>query len=125
MGLARRLPRPVQADAQDTCFGGRVVDFVKNSSAIYQQAPADSVAQLIDEEGVTLMTFFAHAAGGRFDINIDNPANYAWNGKHPMIIGNSCVQATSTCCRRTAPVRSSCSCRERARSRSWRPWTSV
>ena len=76
--------------AQDTCFGGRVVDFVKNSSAIYQQAPADSVAQLIDEEGVTLMTFFAHAAGGGFDINIDNPANYAWNGKHPMIIGNSC-----------------------------------
>ena len=75
--------------AQDTSFGGNVIDFVKNSSDIYQQAPADSVTQLI-ETGVTLMTFFAHAAGGGFDINIDNPANYDWNGKYPMIIGNSC-----------------------------------
>src|SRR6185369_7652253 len=40
--------------------------------------------------GVTLMTFFAHASGGGFDITIDNPNEYQWNGHYPMIIGNSC-----------------------------------
>lgn len=75
--------------AEDTCFGGNVITFVKNSSDIYQQAPADSVRNLI-ENGITLMTFFAHAAGGGFDINIDTPGNYDWNGKYPMFIGNSC-----------------------------------
>ena len=75
--------------AEDTCFGGNVTYFVKSSSNIYQQAPADSVANMI-QTGVTLMTFFAHAAGGGFDISIDNPANYDWNGRFPMITANSC-----------------------------------
>ncbi|MCB0764185.1 MAG: hypothetical protein KDB84_05740, partial [Flavobacteriales bacterium] len=40
--------------------------------------------------GVTLMNFFAHAYSENFDITIDNPANYDWHGKHPLVIGNSC-----------------------------------
>lgn len=74
---------------QDTAFGGRVIDFTKTSSDIIQQASADSVRQFI-EEGVTLMSFFAHAFATGFDITIDDPANYNWNGRHPMVIGNSC-----------------------------------
>lgn len=70
-------------------FGGNVVNFSKISSDIIQQASADSVRQFI-EEGVTLMTFLAHAYANGFDITIDNPSNYNWNGKHPMVIGNSC-----------------------------------
>jgi hypothetical protein len=76
--------------AEDTSFGGRVIDFKKIQSTIFQQASADSVRYFIEDEGVTLLNFFAHASGGGFDITIDDPSNYDWNGKHPMVIGNSC-----------------------------------
>jgi hypothetical protein len=79
-----------KAIAQDSAFGGRVVDFVKTTSDIFQQAAADSVRHFIEEEGVTIMNFFAHAYSQNFDITIDNPTNYNWNGKHPLVIGNSC-----------------------------------
>jgi hypothetical protein len=72
-----------------TYFSGRVTNFVKNPDELISQAAADSVYNLVSE-GVTLMTFFAHASGGGFDISIDQPGNYQWNGRHPMVIGNSC-----------------------------------
>ncbi|MFT3885016.1 MAG: C25 family cysteine peptidase [Flavobacteriales bacterium] len=75
--------------AEDTCFSGHVMKFVKNGAGVIETASADSVNTLINQ-GVTLMTFFAHAFGGGFDITIDDPLNYQWNGKYPMIIGNSC-----------------------------------
>ena len=75
---------------QDTCFGANVVLFRKNSSDVIQLASADSVRHYIEDEGVTLMTFFAHAFSTSFDITIDDPENYDWHGKHPMVIGNSC-----------------------------------
>ncbi len=75
--------------AEDTCFAGRVTQFVKNPDDLISQASADSVYDLV-EEGVTLMTFFAHASGGGFDISIDQPGNYQWNGRYPFMIGNSC-----------------------------------
>lgn len=75
--------------AEDTSFFGHVTKFVKNGSGIIQQAAADSVNNLINE-GVTLMTFFGHAYGAGFDINIDVPSNYDWHGKFPTMIGNSC-----------------------------------
>lgn len=75
--------------AQGVSFGGNVVDFMKTSSDVIQQASADSVRQFI-EEGTTLMTFLAHASANTFDITIDDPNNYNWNGKHPMVLANSC-----------------------------------
>ena len=75
--------------AEDTCFVGHVTQFVKNPDDFVSQASADSVYDLV-EEGVTLMTFFAHASGGGFDISIDQPNNYEWNGRYPFMIGNSC-----------------------------------
>lgn len=75
--------------AQDTLFGGNVVTFGKTASDIIQQASADSVRMFI-EEGTTLLTFMAHAFSTGFDISIDNPANYDWNGKYPMVLANSC-----------------------------------
>lgn len=74
---------------EDTCFGGSVTTFKKLSSQIITQLTTDTIRTLIDN-GVSLMTFFAHASGSGFDITIDNPANYDWNGHYPMIIGNSC-----------------------------------
>ena len=78
-----------KAVAVDTSFGANVATFKKNTSDIFQQASADSVRQYI-EEGVTVMTFLAHAYASSFDITIDEPSNYQWNGKHPLVIGNSC-----------------------------------
>ncbi len=75
--------------AEDTSFAGRVTTFVKNDAGILDMASADSVRAFI-EEGVTLMTFFAHASGSGFDINIDDVNNYEWNGHYPAVIGNSC-----------------------------------
>ncbi len=78
-----------RATAEAPCFMGRVTKFVKNPDELISQAAADSVYNLVSE-GVTLMTFFAHASGGGFDITIDQPGNYQWNGHYPVMIGNSC-----------------------------------
>ncbi|MBZ0206721.1 MAG: hypothetical protein K8H89_10390 [Flavobacteriales bacterium] len=75
--------------AEDTSFSGNVTKFVKDGGAVIEQAAADSVSDMI-EQGVTLMTFYAHAFGGGFDITIDVPTNYQWHGKFPTILGNSC-----------------------------------
>jgi hypothetical protein len=79
----------LKAIAVDTSFGGEVSTFTKNTAQTFANASADSVRTLI-EEGVTLMTFLAHAYASSFDITIDEPINYQWNGKHPLVIGNSC-----------------------------------
>lgn len=76
--------------ATDTLFGANLIPFRKNTSSVIGQASADSVRHFIEDEGVTLMTFLAHAYSSSFDITIDEPQNYDWGGKHPMIIGNSC-----------------------------------
>lgn len=75
--------------AEDTSFFGNVTKFVKDGGSVIEQAAADSVTDMI-AKGVTLMTFYAHAFGGGFDISIDVPTNYNWNGKFPTVLGNSC-----------------------------------
>ncbi len=80
----------MKAAAEDTSFGGRVIDFKKNSSGVFQAASADSVKYFIEDEGVSLMNFMAHAYADGFEITIDDPSNYQWHGRHPMVIGNSC-----------------------------------
>lgn len=78
-----------QAEVEDTLFMGRVIKFQKQGDQPITGAPADSVRMFI-ENGVTMMTFFAHAFGENFDITISEPQLYQWNGKHPLMIGNSC-----------------------------------
>ncbi|MCW5899212.1 MAG: hypothetical protein KIT10_08065 [Flavobacteriales bacterium] len=87
--LHQNLLNGFKAIAEDTCFGGDVTTFKKTSSDVFQQAAADSVRAKI-EEGVTVMTFIAHAFANGFDITIDDPSNYDWGGRHPLVIGNSC-----------------------------------
>ncbi|HRF81632.1 MAG TPA: C25 family cysteine peptidase, partial [Flavobacteriales bacterium] len=70
-------------------LGAQVTRFRKQSSDVFSSAAADSVRTLI-ENGVSVMNFFAHAYSESFDITIDDPSNYQWNGKHPFVIGNSC-----------------------------------
>ncbi len=75
--------------AQDTCFGGRVYSFFKNTQDPIQLTVSDSI-QLLINQGVSLMTFFGHASATGFDQNIDSPQSYNNQGKYPLLIGNSC-----------------------------------
>ncbi len=75
--------------AQDTCFGGKVYSFFKNTQDPIQLTVSDSI-QLLINEGVSLMTFFGHASATGFDQNIDSPESYNNLGKYPLLIGNSC-----------------------------------
>ncbi len=70
-------------------YGADVYTFLKTTAAPIQLTLADSVAQLINN-GVSIMTFFGHASGANFDINLDAPSNYDNVGKFPLIIANAC-----------------------------------
>jgi hypothetical protein len=87
--LANRLRSMEPFVDETTLFGAQFSRFRKQSSETFASAAADSVRNLI-ENGVTLLNFFAHAYSESFDITIDNPDNYEWNGRYPFVIGNSC-----------------------------------
>lgn len=74
---------------EDTLFGGYVRTFLKTSSDPIQINQSDSLKNIINN-GVTLMTFFGHAAGIGFDQSIDYPSEYSNYGKYPFILANSC-----------------------------------
>ncbi|HRS53274.1 MAG TPA: C25 family cysteine peptidase [Bacteroidales bacterium] len=74
---------------EDTLFGGNVFTFLKTSSAPIQINQSDSLRNLINK-GVSLMTFFGHAAGIGFDQSIDHPSEYNNYGKYPFLLANSC-----------------------------------
>lgn len=90
VALASRLRIMEPQVDETTSYGAQFTRFRKNNSSIFSTAAADSVRHLI-ENGVTVMNFFAHAYSESFDITIDRPENYEWNGRHPFVIGNSCV----------------------------------
>jgi hypothetical protein len=74
---------------EDTLFGGYVRTFEKTTTEPIQINQSDSLKNVINS-GVSLMTFFGHAASNGFDISIDNPQAYNNVGKYPFIIGLSC-----------------------------------
>ncbi|MEI6122447.1 MAG: C25 family cysteine peptidase [Bacteroidota bacterium] len=74
---------------EDTLFGGDVKTFLKTSSAPIQINQSDSLRTLINN-GVSMMTFFGHAAGIGFDESCDNPSEYNNTGKYPFMLANSC-----------------------------------
>ncbi|MFH0866294.1 MAG: C25 family cysteine peptidase [Bacteroidota bacterium] len=75
---------------EDTLFGGYVRTFLKTSTAPIQLPISDSIRNLIDN-GVSLMTFFGHAAGIGFDYSIDYPENYNNFEKYPFLLALSCL----------------------------------
>jgi hypothetical protein len=75
---------------EDSLYGASVQTFTKNSSLPIDLSIADSARSLINN-GVSLMTFFGHASGGGFDVNLDNVATYNNESRYPLIFGNSCL----------------------------------
>ncbi len=78
-----------KAIIEDTLYGGFVFDFIKNVTQPIQISLTDSIRNLVNN-GVALMTFFGHAAGSSFDINIDLASSYNNFKKYPLILANSC-----------------------------------
>jgi hypothetical protein len=74
---------------EDTLFGAKVFTFSKSSSAPISNISSLELKDLINN-GVSFMTFFAHAAGSSFDISTDAPSTYQNKGKYPIVIANSC-----------------------------------
>ncbi len=74
---------------EDTSFGASVTTFYKTTTDPIQINLSDLIKYYVNN-GVTLMTFYGHAAGIGFDISIDNPADYNNYGKYPFLLANSC-----------------------------------
>jgi hypothetical protein len=87
--LFRSYLNTYKTTASDTCMGGKVYSFFKNTTDPIQLNVSDSI-QLLINQGVSLMTFFGHASSSGFDQNIDQPESYSNQGKYPLLIGNSC-----------------------------------
>ncbi|OFX81542.1 MAG: hypothetical protein A2X12_06200 [Bacteroidetes bacterium GWE2_29_8] len=74
---------------EDTLLGGKVYTFLKKTTAPFEFNLSDSLKNLINN-GVSMLTFFGHAAGIGFDVSLDNPSEYDNTGKYFFILANSC-----------------------------------
>jgi hypothetical protein len=72
-------------------FGGNVQTLAKSTNAPLDPGLLNDLVQRI-QDGVSLITFFGHAAPTTtgFEINIDEPSNWNNTGKYPLVITNSC-----------------------------------
>jgi hypothetical protein len=70
-------------------FGGYVHTYIKEGSDPFNPTMLNEVSNRI-KEGVSIMTFFAHAGPDGFEINIDDPRNWNNKGRYPLVIGNAC-----------------------------------
>jgi hypothetical protein len=71
-------------------FGGNVQSFYKTVSDPIDPVTLYEVTDVINE-GVSIMTFFGHAAADGFDQNVDDPENWDNKGKYPLVVGNACL----------------------------------
>ncbi len=71
-------------------FGGHVTSYYKTSSDPIQVNLSHALQAQIDS-GVSIMTFFGHAAAATgFDNSTDQPSNYNNYKRYPLVIANSC-----------------------------------
>lgn len=75
--------------AADTLWGAKTTTIYKTTSQPVDNSYAAYIRGRIDS-GVSLMTFFGHAAGSTFDISVDDPSNWTNYDKYPVIYSNGC-----------------------------------
>jgi hypothetical protein len=75
--------------ARDTSWGANPYTIYKTVSTPVDNGEADLIRARIDS-GLSLMTFFGHAAGTTFDIAVDDPTNWKNSTKYPIIYSNGC-----------------------------------
>lgn len=74
---------------EDTLMGAYVRTLSKTANTPIQIDLSANLQNIIDS-GLTLMTFFAHAASSSFDISTDVPSSWQNKDRYPLIIANSC-----------------------------------
>lgn len=77
------------AIAADTSWGAKTTTIYKTTSQPVDNSYAAYIRGRIDT-GVSLMTFFGHAAGSTFDISVDDPSNWTNYERYPIIYSNGC-----------------------------------
>lgn len=70
-------------------FGGQVSSFYKTASTSVQVANLEGIRNNINR-GVSVITFFGHAAVGTFEVSLDKPESYANDQKYPFIFSLGC-----------------------------------
>ena len=88
-GIIRDRLEEYKTIIEDTLFAGHVTSFYKTTTDPIEANQSAFLQNLINS-GITIMTFFAHAAGSSFDFTTDDPDNYQNYGKYPLLIANSC-----------------------------------
>lgn len=76
---------------EDTLYGGNVFSFFKQSTQPYPITVSDSIRNLVNLTGISLMTIFGHGSGQGFDQNIEEPEDLTNEGKYPLVVVNSCL----------------------------------
>ncbi len=71
-------------------YGAKVTSVFKTSTDPVQIAESVVIDSLIDR-GISIVTFFGHAAANVFEFNLRDPANYENEGKYPVILTNGCL----------------------------------
>ena len=70
-------------------FGGEVFTYRKKTADLLQSSQTDEIINIIDD-GVSLVTFFGHAAVGTFDFSLEDPSRYNNSGRTPIILSLGC-----------------------------------
>jgi hypothetical protein len=78
-------------ELEEEYYGALVSTSARNSTDPINPSQLNAIMDRI-ENGVSLISFFGHAAptASGFEINIDEPSNWNNIGKYPLIVSNSC-----------------------------------
>ncbi len=74
---------------EDTMVGANVFTVCKTSANPVEQMSNEQVASLF-EQGLSMITYFGHSSSTTLEFNLDNPQNYANQGKYPVFSVNGC-----------------------------------
>lgn len=77
---------------EDTLYGAHVKQFNKTTTDPILYSATEYLDSLVNN-GVSLMTFFGHAATSTFDYNIGQPDDFENAGKYFMVFSNGCNTA--------------------------------
>ncbi|MBK8721537.1 MAG: hypothetical protein IPL95_04490 [Saprospiraceae bacterium] len=79
----------LKSTIERTKYGPNVNSFFKTSTDPIQISQSDLILKRIND-GVSVITFFGHAAIGTFDFSIDNLGSYKNKNKYPFIMSLGC-----------------------------------
>lgn len=71
-------------------FGARMFNFFKQTPDPVEVNQTAFLHDLLENKGVSLVNYFAHAGGISFDMSLGDPGNFNNHGKYYFVTANSC-----------------------------------